>query len=55
MKVNPSSKTVEYKGKVIGFCCPSANHQKTFLTNPEKYIKNLSEDGQTFLGNKSMM
>ncbi|GBD87813.1 YHS domain protein [bacterium BMS3Abin03] len=53
MKVSPRSETVEYNGKTIGFCCPSANHQKTFLENPEKYMKNLSSDGQKFIGKKS--
>lgn len=39
--------TVEYNGKNYGFCCPGCD--KKFKENPEKYSKNLSEDGQKFL------
>lgn len=52
MKINFGSETVDYDGKTIGFCCPSKEHNKVFLEDPEKYIKNLSIDGQTFIGNE---
>lgn len=42
--------TVEYQGKLIAFCC--AGCETKFTANPEKYIKNLSEDGKTFLAKK---
>ena len=45
-EVDPEAPTVEYMGKTIGFCCPGCD--KKFSANPEKYIENLSEDGQTF-------
>ncbi len=47
-KVSPKVKPVEYKGKLIGFCCPGCD--KDFLENPELYMKNLSSDGKKFLG-----
>lgn len=47
--VDPEVQTVEYKGKVIGFCCKSCI--KKFKKDPEKYLKNLSEDGQKFIKN----
>jgi YHS domain-containing protein len=49
-EVDPETLTVEYKGKVIGFCCPGCD--KKFKKDPEKYIKNLSEDGTKFIGTK---
>jgi len=52
-KVNPNATSVLYDGKNIGFCCPHAEHNKTFLKDPEKYLKNLSKDGQEFIGNRS--
>lgn len=42
--VNQTLKTVSYKGKTIGFCCPGCD--KIFLSDPEKFLKNLSADGQ---------
>jgi YHS domain-containing protein len=48
--VDSEAPTVEYKGKIIGFCCPSCN--KKFKKDPEKYIKNLSDDGTKFIGTK---
>ncbi len=42
--------TVEYNGKVYGFCCPGCDVK--FAKNPEKYAKNLSEDGKKFIGKK---
>lgn len=47
-KVNPEVKTVTYKGKVYGFCCPGCDEK--FTADPEKYIKNLSSDGKSFVG-----
>jgi YHS domain-containing protein len=48
--VKAKVKTVEYQGKTIGFCCKGCI--KKFNANPEKYMKNLSPDGQTFVGKK---
>ncbi|MBU1101316.1 MAG: YHS domain-containing protein [Bacteroidetes bacterium] len=45
-EIDADSPTVEYMGKTIGFCCPGCD--KKFSENPEKYMKNLSEDGQKF-------
>ena len=45
--VDPEVQTVEYNGKVIGFCCKSCI--KKFKKDPEKYLKNLSEDGKKFI------
>lgn len=42
--------TVNYNGKVYGFCCPGCDSK--FAKNPEKYSKNLSEDGKKFIGKK---
>jgi YHS domain-containing protein len=53
VKGNPieaDSPTVEYKGKVYAFCCPGCDTK--FAKNPEKYSKNLSEDGKKFIGKK---
>jgi len=53
VKGNPieaNSPTVEYNGKVYAFCCPGCDTK--FAKNPEKYIKNLSEDGKKFIGKK---
>lgn len=44
------SPTVEYNGKVYAFCCPGCDTK--FAKNPEKYSKNLSEDGKKFVGKK---
>lgn len=41
---------VEYNGKLYAFCC--AGCETKFSSNPEKFIKNLSEDGKTFLSKK---
>jgi len=48
--VEEDSPTVEYNGKVYGFCCPGCDTK--FAKNPEKYSKNLSEDGTRFIGRK---
>lgn len=39
-----------FQGKTIGFCCPGCI--KKFKKDPEKFIKNLSEDGAKFIGKK---
>lgn len=46
-EVDPKVQTVEYKGKVIGFCCKKCI--KKFNSNPEKYLKHLSPDGKKFI------
>lgn len=48
--VEKDSPTVEYNGKVYAFCCPGCDTK--FAKDPEKYIKNLSEDGKKFIGKK---
>lgn len=47
-EVDPETITVEYNGKIIGFCCPGC--VKKFNKEPDKYIKNLNEDGTKYLG-----
>ena len=37
--VDPDAKTVEYKGKTIGFCCDDCIGK--FEADPEKYMKTL--------------
>ncbi|MCX6167798.1 MAG: YHS domain-containing protein [Ignavibacteriales bacterium] len=49
-EVDLETQTVEYKGKVIGFCCSSCISK--FKKEPEKYLKNLSDDGTKFIGTK---
>ncbi len=49
-EIDAEGPTVEYQGKVYAFCCPGCD--KKFRKDPEKYIKNLSEDGSTFVGKK---
>jgi YHS domain-containing protein len=49
-KVDPDGPTVEFNGKLYGFCCPGCDAK--FEKNPEKYSKNLSEDGTRFIGRK---
>jgi Cu(I)/Ag(I) efflux system membrane fusion protein len=46
--VDPKSPTVEYKGKLIGFCCGGCDDK--FKADPEKYMKNLNNDGTKFTG-----
>jgi len=48
--VEDDTPTVEYNGKTYGFCCPGCDEK--FAKNPEKYSKNLSEDGSRFIGRK---
>jgi YHS domain-containing protein len=47
-EIDADAPTVEYKGKVIGFCCPGCDAK--FQKDPEKYMKNLNEDGTKFIG-----
>lgn len=47
-EVDTKAPTVEYNGKVIGFCCPGCDSK--FQKDPEKYMKNLNEDGTEFIG-----
>ncbi|MDZ7624674.1 MAG: YHS domain-containing protein [Ignavibacteriaceae bacterium] len=49
-KVDVDGPTVEYHGKLYGFCCPGCDAK--FEKNPEKYSKNLSEDGTRLIGRK---
>ncbi|MGE5497669.1 MAG: YHS domain-containing protein [Syntrophothermus sp.] len=46
-KVDASVQTVTYNGKAYGFCCAGCDSK--FKADPEKYSKNLSEDGKKFL------
>jgi YHS domain-containing protein len=49
-KVDVDGPTVEYNGKLYAFCCPGCDAK--FEKNPEKYSKNLSDDGTKFIGRK---
>lgn len=49
-EVDPETPTLQYQGKTIGFCCPGCDTK--FMKNPEKYMKNISEDGKKFVGKK---
>lgn len=49
-EVDPEVETVEYNGKAYGFCCPGCDSK--FKKDPEKYSKNLNEDGTKFIGKK---
>jgi len=46
--VDSDTETVVFHGKTIGFCCSGCI--KKFNKDPEKFMKNLSEDGTKFLG-----
>ena len=48
--IEEDTPTVEYNGKLYGFCCPGCDTK--FAKNPEKYSKNLSEDGTKFIGRR---
>ncbi|MFH1528079.1 MAG: heavy metal-binding domain-containing protein [Bacteroidota bacterium] len=48
-KISARAETLEYNGKLIGFCCAGSDHHKVFLKDPEKYMKNLSSDGQNYI------
>lgn len=47
-EIDLDAPTVEYNGKLIGFCCPGCDSK--FQKDPEKYMKNLNEDGSKFIG-----
>jgi len=47
-EIDADAPTVEYNGKTIGFCCPGCDSK--FQKDPEKYMKNLNEDGSKFIG-----
>jgi YHS domain-containing protein len=47
-EIDADAPTFEYNGKVIGFCCPGCDTK--FQKDPEKYMKNLNEDGSEFIG-----
>lgn len=49
-EVDPETPTLQYKGKTVGFCCPGCDTK--FMKDPEKYHKNISEDGKKFIGKK---
>lgn len=49
-KVNPKVKLEVYNGKAYGFCCAGCDAK--FAKDPEKYVKNLNEDGTRFIGEK---
>ncbi len=51
--VSAKSKTVEYEGKLYGFCCNSC--EPKFKADPAKYSAKVSADGKTFLGEKESM
>ncbi len=49
-EIDPEANKVEYNGKIYGFCCNGCDNK--FMANPDKYSKNLSEDGKTFVGTR---
>ena len=49
-EIDPEANKVEYNGKVYGFCCNGCDSK--FMKDPEKYSKNISEDGKEFIGKK---
>jgi YHS domain-containing protein len=49
-EIDPEANKVEYNGKVYGFCCNGCDSK--FTKDPEKYSRNLSEDGKIFIGTK---
>lgn len=48
--VEDDTATIEYNGKLYGFCCPGCDAE--FAENPEKFAKNLNEAGTRFIGRK---
>jgi len=50
-KVDPEVPTIEFEGKAYGFCCAGCDDK--FRNDPEKFSKNLNEDGTKFIGKKS--
>jgi YHS domain-containing protein len=49
-EIDPEANKIEYSGKVYGFCCNGCDTK--FMKDPEKFSKNLSEDGKSFVGTK---
>jgi Cu(I)/Ag(I) efflux system membrane fusion protein len=49
-EISAGRPTVLYKGRIYGFCCSGCD--KKFVADPEKYVKNLSKDGATYLGHR---
>jgi YHS domain-containing protein len=49
-EVDPEVATVKYNSKAYGFCCSGCDSK--FSKDPEKYSKNLNEDGTKFIGKK---
>jgi YHS domain-containing protein len=47
-EIDADAPTVEYNGKLIGFCCPGCDSK--FQKDPEKYMKNLNEEGSEYIG-----
>ncbi len=50
-KINNKVAAVQYNGKSYGFCCGGCDTK--FKKDPQKYSKNLSDDGKKFVGKKS--
>ena len=48
--VDDKTPTIEYNGKLYGFCCPGCDAE--FAENPEKFAKNLNEAGTRFIGRR---
>ncbi len=46
--IDPEGTKVQYNGKVYAFCCSGCISK--FKKDPEKYSKNLSDDGKLFVG-----
>ncbi|GAB1443965.1 hypothetical protein MASR2M39_28100 [Ignavibacteriales bacterium] len=46
-KIEEGAKTLEIEGKTVAVCCPGCLSK--LEKDPAKYLKNLSEDGQTWL------
>ena len=46
-KVNSDSPSVEFEGKVVGFCCADCGTK--FEKNPSSYLKNLNDSGTRFI------
>jgi YHS domain-containing protein len=46
--VNPKANTIEFEGKVFGFCCNGCDVK--FKKNPSKYAARISKNGKKFIG-----
>ncbi len=47
-EIDPDANKIEYNGKIYGLCCNGC--ESKFKKDPEKYSKNLSDDGKSFIG-----